>query len=85
MGTLPTSVLDGTVCGGRVFEAEAVKRQPSMLADPEAAVFDRLADVRGGGGNQFPADRLEEDELIARVDAHVAPHVQLNRAPPSFA
>jgi hypothetical protein len=36
------------VCGGRVFEVEAVKRQPSFFADPEGAVFDCVVDVCGG-------------------------------------
>jgi hypothetical protein len=51
------------VCGERVFETEAVKLQPGPLADPEGAVFDCQIDVRGGRGDQLPADRVERDEL----------------------
>ena len=55
--------------GGRVSEVEAVERQPGLLSGPEGSGFDCLIDVRGGCGDQLPADRVEQDELVAGVEA----------------
>src|SRR5215217_6877401 len=73
------SALDSSVRGRRVLQAIAVQREAGLLADTQGAVLDRLVDVRGRGHDPVPADRIEQDELVAGVEPHVPPHVQVQR------
>jgi hypothetical protein len=41
--------------------------------------LDRPADVLAGGNDAVPADGVEQDELVASVESHVLPYVQLER------
>jgi hypothetical protein len=76
MRTFPTAPFSTAACAaGALFEAEVVQRQPGLLADPEGPVFDCLIDVLGGGADQTPAYGVEEDELVARVEPHVAANI----------
>jgi hypothetical protein len=57
------------------------KRRSTPASSPtrRRVVLDRPVDVRRSGSDSISADRIEEDELVAGVEAHVAPHVDVQR------
>src|SRR5207342_927605 len=73
------STLDGGVGGRGLLEGIAVQGETGLLAGPEGAVRDCLVDVRGAGGDPVPADGVEHDELVARVQPHISPYVEIDR------
>jgi len=63
-----------------------MERYAGVGADIEGAVCDRVVDVLGGGADAFPANGVEQNELItARSAPMLVPMSTLSRAPPSFA
>jgi hypothetical protein len=56
-----------------------VQRKAGLLADTEGAVLNRLVDVPSRGRDPVPADRIEQDELVAGIEAHVPPDIQVER------
>src|SRR5262245_64679615 len=73
------TALHGSMGRCCVLEAVKVEWQAGLLPDAEGAVLDRVIDVGRGGGDLLPADRVEKDELVPGVEAHVASHVQAER------
>src|SRR4051812_34265647 len=73
------AALDRVMSGRRVVESEAVNRQAGVFADAEGAVVDGMVEVRGGARDAVPADRVEQDELVPRVEPHVGTDVRRER------
>jgi hypothetical protein len=61
-------VLDRPVRGRRVIEAEVVNRPSASVADAERAVVDGAIYIRRGCCDPVPADGVEQDELVSRVE-----------------